>query len=90
MALAEAPYIDKATLLRKLPNITADEARAILLNPQIRSAQAEAAMETAAISVVNMMANGQSINQQALEMTRGNLNEANINTPTAEGTGINE
>ncbi len=74
MALAEAPYIDKATLLRKLPNITPDEARAILANPQIRSAQAESAMETAAISVMNLMANGQSVNQQALEMNEGTLN----------------
>jgi hypothetical protein len=79
MALAEAPYIDKATLLRKLPNITPDEARAILANPQIRSAQAESAMETAAISVMNLMANGQSVNQQALEMNEGTLNAGGNN-----------
>lgn len=35
MVLAEAPYLDRATILRKLPNITYEEAQAVLSSEEV-------------------------------------------------------
>lgn len=39
MVLAEAPYLDRATILRKLPNISYEEAQAILSSPEVQLAR---------------------------------------------------
>lgn len=39
MVLAEAPYLDRATILRKLPNITYEEAQAIMSSEEVQLAR---------------------------------------------------
>jgi hypothetical protein len=39
MVLSEAPYLDRATILRKLPNISYDEAQAILSSEEVMLAR---------------------------------------------------
>ena len=53
LVLAEAPYLDRATILRKLPNITHDEAQAILSSDEYMLARQVAvaqAMQSGLIS----------------------------------------
>lgn len=53
MVLEEAPYLDRATILRKLPNITYDEAQAILSSDEVLLAKQVAlaqAMEAGVIA----------------------------------------
>ena len=67
MVLSEAPYLDRATILRKLPNITYAEAQAILQSEEVQLARQVALAQAMQAGLIDGKSQNQVIQEQLEE-----------------------